>query len=52
MRVSRIDEAENVSLDDAKAVVELMRSDDQVAKKAWERFQEDLSTGLANLVSF
>jgi glucokinase len=52
IRASRSDEAEEVSLDDARTVVELMRSGDEVAGKAWKLFQEDLSTGLANLISF
>jgi len=36
----------------AAEVVELVRARDGLAKQAFDRFQDDLSTGLANLITF
>ena len=48
----KTDEAKNVSLDDAKRIVDLMRAGDEVAIRAWNAFQADLISGLANVVTF
>lgn len=40
------------SLDDAKTVVERMRSGDKVASDAFRTYRTDLASGLANLVTF
>ena len=41
-----------VSLDDAKTVVEKMRSGEPTAVAAWRAYRADLAAGLANLVTF
>ncbi len=41
-----------ISLDNAKVVVDLVKDDDPVATLSWLAYLEDLSTGLANLISF
>ena len=49
---NRVNENSEVSLDDAKRVIKLVRDGDQMALKAFERYLDDLTTGLANLVTF
>ena len=42
----------DVSLDDARTVVEAMRAGEPTAKAAFTKYRADLATGLANLVTF
>ena len=52
MRAASLSDDEQLNVKNAEDVLSALRSGDEIAAKAYRQYMDDLSTGLANVVTF